>query len=40
VTARLEPLVRAAVGESVRLAVAPERLHFFEPGTERALATG
>jgi multiple sugar transport system ATP-binding protein len=40
VTARLEPSVRAAVGESVRLGVGSERLHFFEPGTERALATG
>jgi multiple sugar transport system ATP-binding protein len=37
-TARLEPPVRAAVGESVRLGIGPERLHFFEPRTERALA--
>jgi multiple sugar transport system ATP-binding protein len=38
VTARLEPGVRVRVGERLRLAVEPERLHFFDPGTERALA--
>jgi multiple sugar transport system ATP-binding protein len=40
VTARLEPSVRPAVGERLRLGVGPERLHFFEPRTERTLATG
>jgi multiple sugar transport system ATP-binding protein len=37
-TARVEPSVRAAAGERIRLAVDPERLHFFDPRTERALA--
>jgi multiple sugar transport system ATP-binding protein len=37
-TARLEPGVPARVGERLRLTVEPERLHFFDPGTERALA--
>jgi multiple sugar transport system ATP-binding protein len=40
VTARLEPSVRAATGETLRLAVDPMRLHFFDPHTERALAQG
>jgi multiple sugar transport system ATP-binding protein len=40
VTARLEPSVRAATGESLRLAVDPARLHFFDPHTERALVQG
>lgn len=38
VTARLEPSVRAVTGETLRLAVDPTRLHFFDPHTERALA--
>jgi multiple sugar transport system ATP-binding protein len=38
ITARLEPSVRAASGEALRLTVDPERLHFFDPQTERALA--
>jgi multiple sugar transport system ATP-binding protein len=37
ITARLEPSVRAATGETLRLTVDPERLHFFDPHTERAL---
>jgi multiple sugar transport system ATP-binding protein len=37
VTARLEPPLAASVGDPIRLAVAPERLHFFDPRTERAL---
>ncbi len=37
-TARVEPSVKAATGERIRLAVDPERLHFFDPRTERALA--
>ena len=37
-TARLEPSVRAATGETLRLTVDPARLHFFDPQTERALA--
>jgi multiple sugar transport system ATP-binding protein len=38
VTARLEPSVRAVIGETLRLRADPERLHFFDPRTERALA--
>jgi multiple sugar transport system ATP-binding protein len=38
VTARLEPSVKASAGERIRLAVEPERLHFFDPRTEQALA--
>jgi multiple sugar transport system ATP-binding protein len=38
ITARLEPSVRAVTGETLRLAVDPARLHFFDPHTERALA--
>ena len=38
ITARLEPPVRAATGETLRLTVDPARLHFFDPRTERALA--
>jgi multiple sugar transport system ATP-binding protein len=37
ITARLEPSVPAAPGETLRLTVDPERLHFFDPHTERAL---
>jgi multiple sugar transport system ATP-binding protein len=37
ITARLEPSVPAVTGETLRLAVEPERLHFFDPHTERAL---
>ncbi len=37
VTARLEPSVRVSAGDPIRLAVDPERLHFFDPRTERAL---
>jgi multiple sugar transport system ATP-binding protein len=37
-TARVEPSVRTGTGEQIRLGVEPERLHFFEPRTERALA--
>jgi hypothetical protein len=32
------PSVTAATGERIRLAVDPDRLHFFDPRTERALA--
>ena len=38
ITARLEPSVPAATGETLRLTVDPARLHFFDPQTERALA--
>jgi multiple sugar transport system ATP-binding protein len=38
ITARLEPSVRAATGETLRLTADPARLHFFDPHTERALA--
>jgi multiple sugar transport system ATP-binding protein len=38
ITARLEPGVPAATGETLRLAVDPARLHFFDPHTEQALA--
>jgi multiple sugar transport system ATP-binding protein len=37
-TARLEPSVPVKTGERLRLTVEPERLHFFDPRTERALA--
>jgi multiple sugar transport system ATP-binding protein len=36
-TARIEPSARVRVGERIRLSVDPERLHFFDPRTERAL---
>jgi multiple sugar transport system ATP-binding protein len=36
-TSRLEPSVRVKAGERLRLTVAPERLHFFDPRSERAL---
>ena len=39
VTARLEPGVGVRVGDRIRLAVDPERLHFFDPQSERALGT-
>jgi multiple sugar transport system ATP-binding protein len=35
--ARVEPTVRAKVHEHVRLAMNPERLHFFDSKTEQAL---
>ena len=35
--AAVEPSVRAGVRERVRLAVDPERLHFFDKETEAAL---
>jgi multiple sugar transport system ATP-binding protein len=38
IAARLEPSVRAATGDRLRLAVDPDRLHFFDPHSERALA--
>jgi multiple sugar transport system ATP-binding protein len=38
ITARLEPSVRAATGETLRLTADPARLHFFDPHTERAVA--
>ena len=37
VTARLEPKVAARVGDRIRLAVDPDRLHLFDPSSERAL---
>jgi multiple sugar transport system ATP-binding protein len=37
-TARLEPSVPVRLGEPLRLSVDPDRLHFFDPHTERALA--
>jgi multiple sugar transport system ATP-binding protein len=37
VTARLEPGVGAQVGDRIRLAIDPERLHFFDPQSELAL---
>jgi multiple sugar transport system ATP-binding protein len=37
VTARLEPSVPVAAGERLALKADPLRLHFFDPGTERAL---
>jgi len=36
-TARLEPSVRVSPPDRIRLSVDPERLHFFDPRTERAL---
>jgi multiple sugar transport system ATP-binding protein len=36
-TARVEPSVMVSVGDRIRLSVEPDRLHFFDPGTERAL---
>ena len=36
-TARLEPSVKVKAGDRIRLSVDPERLHFFDPRTERAL---
>jgi multiple sugar transport system ATP-binding protein len=36
-TARLEPHEKVRVGDRVRLSVDCDRLHFFDPGTERAL---
>jgi multiple sugar transport system ATP-binding protein len=38
-TARLEPSVKVAAGDQIRLSVDPERLHFFDPRTERSLTT-
>jgi multiple sugar transport system ATP-binding protein len=38
ITARLEPTVPVEVGANLALSVAPERMHFFDPHTERALA--
>ena len=35
--ARVEPTVRAKVHEHVRLAMNPQRLHFFDAKTEQAL---
>jgi len=35
--ARVDPQVSFRVGESVRLSVQPERLHFFDPTTEAAI---
>jgi multiple sugar transport system ATP-binding protein len=37
ITARLEPKFGAKVGDRIRLAIDPERLHFFDPQSERAL---
>jgi multiple sugar transport system ATP-binding protein len=37
ITARLEPSVEVNVGERLALAVDPERMHFFDPETERSL---
>jgi multiple sugar transport system ATP-binding protein len=37
-TARLEPSVPVKVGERLRLWVDPERIHFFDPQSERTLA--
>jgi multiple sugar transport system ATP-binding protein len=36
-TARMEPSLKVRAGDRIRLAVDPERLHFFDPRTERAL---
>ena len=36
-TARLEPSLRVATGDVIRLAVDPGRLHFFDPADGRAL---
>ena len=38
VTARLEPSVPVATGQRLGLIADPERFHFFDPQTERALA--
>ena len=35
--ARVDPQVSFRVGETVRLSVQPERLHFFDPVTEVAI---
>ena len=35
--ARVDPQVSFRVGETVRLSVQPERLHFFDPITEVAI---
>ena len=35
--ARVDPTVRAKVHERVRLAMDPERLHFFDTKTEQAI---
>jgi multiple sugar transport system ATP-binding protein len=37
ITARLEPSVEVNIGEPLALAVEPERMHFFDPETERSL---
>jgi multiple sugar transport system ATP-binding protein len=37
VTARLEPKVAARIGDRIRLAVEPDRMHLFDPNDERAL---
>jgi multiple sugar transport system ATP-binding protein len=37
IVARVDPTVRAKVHETIRLAVDPERLHFFDPKTEAAI---
>jgi multiple sugar transport system ATP-binding protein len=36
--ARVEPTVRLKVHESVKLALEPERLHFFDLKTEAAIS--
>jgi multiple sugar transport system ATP-binding protein len=38
-TARLEPSLKVSAGDRIRLATDPERLHFFDPRTERSLTT-
>jgi multiple sugar transport system ATP-binding protein len=35
--ARVDPQSRLSAGDKVRLSVQPERLHFFDPATERAI---
>jgi multiple sugar transport system ATP-binding protein len=35
--ASVEPTVRAKVRDRLRLALNPERLHFFDPTTEAAI---
>jgi multiple sugar transport system ATP-binding protein len=37
IVARLEPKLRVERGERIRLAVDPDRLHFFDPNSELAL---
>ena len=37
IVARVEPTVRSKVKDSIKLAVNPERLHFFDPKTEHAI---